>query len=89
MIKDFRALLDNTQEATHPMAIYSGMRKFIKHESRKKTYISEEQLHAMELGIFHGIRIQVESSDGQRISQMCRCTGIQSWCGGDRQNDWL
>jgi hypothetical protein len=31
MIKDFRALLDNTQDATHRAAIYSGTRQFIKH----------------------------------------------------------
>jgi len=31
MIKDFRALLNNTQDATHRVAIYSGTRKFIKH----------------------------------------------------------
>jgi len=29
MIKDFRALLDNTQDATHRAAIYSGTREFI------------------------------------------------------------
>jgi len=49
MIKDFRAILDNTQDATHCMAIYSSTHKFIKHKSRQKTYISDEQLHAMEL----------------------------------------
>jgi hypothetical protein len=47
--KDFRALLDTTQDATHRVAIYSGTREFIKHKSRNKTYISDEQLHAMEL----------------------------------------
>jgi len=51
MIKDFRALLDNTQDATHRVAIYSGTREFIKHKSCNKTYISDEQLHAMELCI--------------------------------------
>jgi len=60
MIKDFRALLDDTQDATHRVAIYSGTREFIKHKSRNKTYISDEQLHAMELCIHHGIQIQVE-----------------------------
>jgi hypothetical protein len=51
MIKDFRALLDNTQDATHRVPIFSGTRVFIKHKSRNKTYISDEQLHAMELCI--------------------------------------
>jgi len=89
MIKDFRALLDNTQDATHRVAIYSGTQEFIKHKSRNKTYISDEQLHAMELCIYQVIKVQVEGSDGERISQMCRCTRSQSWRGGDRRNDWL
>jgi hypothetical protein len=89
MIKDFRALLVNTQDATHCAAIYSGTRKFIKHKSRNKTYISDEQLHAMELCIYHGIKVQVEGSDGERISQICRCTGSRSWRRGDRRNDWV
>jgi hypothetical protein len=88
MIKDFRVLLDNTHDATHRVAIYSGTRGFIKHKSRNKTYISDEQLHAMELSIYLGIKVQVEGLDGERISQMCRCTGSQSWHGGDRGNDW-
>jgi len=89
MIKDFRALLDNTQDATHRMAICSGTREFIKHKSRKKMYISDEQLHPMELCTYHGIKVKVEGLDGECISQMCRCTGSQSWCGGDPQNDWV
>jgi len=60
MIKDFRALLHNTRDATHRMAIYSSTREFIKHMSRNKTYISDGQLHAMELCIYHGIKVQVE-----------------------------
>jgi len=79
MIKDFRALLDNTQEATHRTAIYSGTREFIKHNSRKKIYISDEQLHAMELCIYDGIKVEVEGLDGECIFQMCRCTVNQSW----------
>jgi len=89
MIKDFRALLDNTHDATHREAIYSSTREFIKRKSRNKTYISDEQLHAMELCIYHGIKFQVEGLEGERISQMCRCTGSQSWCGGDERNDWV
>jgi hypothetical protein len=89
MIKDFRALLNNTKDAMHRMAIYSGTREFIKHKSRNKTYISDEQLHTMELCIYHGIKVQVEGLDGERISQMRRCTGSQTGRGGDRQNDWV
>jgi len=36
MIPDFSALLDNTQDGMHPMAIYNGKRKFFKHKSCKK-----------------------------------------------------
>jgi len=89
IIKDFRALIDNTQDSTHRVAIYSGTRQFIKHKSRNKTYISDELLHAMELCVYHGIKVQVEGLDGERISQMCRYTGSQSWHGGDRRNDWV
>jgi len=89
IIKDFRALLNNTQDATHRAAIYSGMQEFIKHKSRNKMYILDEQLNAMELCIYHGIKVQVEGLQGERISQMCRCTGSQSWRGGDRRNDWM
>jgi hypothetical protein len=83
VIKDFRAILDNTQDATHRVAIYSGTLEFIKHKSHNKMYISDEPQHAMELCIYYGIKIQVEGLDGERISQMCRCTGSQSWRGGD------
>jgi hypothetical protein len=89
IIKDFKALLDNTQDATQCVAISSGTMEFIKHKSRNKTYISDDQLHAMELCIYHGIKVQVESLDAERRSQMCRCTGSESWRGGERRNDWV
>jgi hypothetical protein len=41
MIKHFRALLDNMQDAMHQVAIYNSMREFLKNKSRNKTYISE------------------------------------------------
>jgi len=87
MIKGFRALLNNTHDAMHRVAIYRGTQEFIRHTSRNKMYISDEQMHAMVLGIYDGINIHVESLDGEPISQMCRCTGSQSWLGGDRLND--
>jgi len=89
MIKDFSALLYNTQDAMHRAAIYSGTQEFIKHKSRNKMCILDEQLHAMELCIYHGIKVQVEGLEGERISQMRRCTGSQSWRGGDRRNNWV
>jgi len=89
MIKDFRALLHNTQDATHHVAIYTGTQELIKHKSHTKTYISDEQLQAMELRIFLGITVQVDALDGERISHICRYTGSQSWIGGDPPNDWV
>jgi hypothetical protein len=89
MIKDFRALLDNTQDAWHRVAIYRGTQEFIMHKSRNKTYISDEQLHPMELCIYHCIKVQVEGLDVERISQLCRCTGSQRLRGGVRLNDWV
>jgi hypothetical protein len=89
MIKDFRALLDNTQDATHRVTKYNNRRKFLKHTSCNNTYISDEQLHGMELSIYHGINVQVDGFDGERISEICRCTGRQSWRRGNRRNNWV
>jgi hypothetical protein len=84
-----RVVADDTQDATHHVTIYNGTREFLKHKSRNKTYISDEQLHAMELCIYHGINVQVEGLDDERISQICRCAGSQSCRAGDRRNDWV
>jgi hypothetical protein len=83
MMKDFGSLLDNMQNATHRMTIYNSMLKFIKHKSCNKTYISDEQLHAIELCIYHGIKVQHKGLKDARISQIFRCTAIQSWHSGD------
>ena len=71
----------------YSVAIYSGTQEFIKHQSRNKMYISDEQLHAMELCIHHAIKVQVEGLQVERIAQMCRCTEIQCWHRGDRWNN--
>ena len=89
IIKDIRASLNNTQDTTHRMAICSGMQKLIEHMSRNKMYISDEQLHAMELCIYRGIKVQVEGLEGERISQICRCTASQRGYGVDRWNEWV
>ena len=73
-------------ESQH-IAIYSGTWEFIKHKSRNEAYLSDEQLHAMEHCIYHSIKVAVEGLDGKPISQMCRCTGSQSWRIGNQQND--
>jgi len=78
MIKDLRALLDNTQDATHRPAIYSNTWYCIKYKRRNKMYISDKQMNAMELCIYHDIKVQVEGLEGETMSQMCRCTESQS-----------
>jgi hypothetical protein len=87
LIKDFRALPDNMQNTTHRTAIFSGTGEFIKDKSCNKRYVSDDQLHAMELCTYHGIKVQVEGLEGEHISQMCRCTESLSWCRGDRGNN--
>ena len=47
-------------KATHSLIIYNCVREFNKHKSRNKMYISDEQLHPMELCIYHGINVPVE-----------------------------
>jgi len=89
LIKESTALLDNTQDAMHRVAIYSGTREVIMCKSLIMTSISNEQLHAMELCSYHGIKVQVQGLDGECISKMFRFTGSQSWRGGDRRNDWV
>jgi len=87
IIKDFRALHDNTQDETHHMAIYHGTRKFIKDKHHKATYISHGQLHAKVRCIYHRIMVQGEGIDRERIFQMYWCTWSQNWRRGDRCND--
>jgi hypothetical protein len=67
MIKNFRALLNNTQDTMHRAAIYSGTWEFITHKCGNKTYRSDEQLHAMELFIYRSIKVHVEGLEGERI----------------------
>jgi hypothetical protein len=55
IINDFKVLLECTQDATHGMAIYSGMKEFMKHKSRNKTYISYEHLHPIEICTYYGL----------------------------------
>ena len=88
-IRDFRALLDNKQDATHRVIAYNGTREVLNHTSSNKTYISDEQLHAIELCIFHGIKVQVEGLEGESISQICWCAESQRWRRGDRHYDWV
>jgi len=57
MIEDFRALLTDLQDAMLRVTIYNGTREFIKHKSRNNTYISDVQLHPMELCIYNGINV--------------------------------
>ena len=89
MIKDFSTFLDNTHDVTHRVTIVNATRECIKHNSRNKTYIWDELLQAMELCVHHGIEVHIQGFDGERISQICQCTGSQSLHAGDRRNNWV
>jgi len=71
MIKDFRALLDNTLDATHLTTIDKGTREFLQHKSGNNTSISDEQLHTIDICIYHGIKVQVGGFQGERILHIC------------------
>jgi len=60
MIETFREWLDSTYSAMHRMVIYRGTREFVKHQGQNMMDILDEQLHTMELCIYHGIKVQVE-----------------------------
>ena len=44
---------------------------FIMHITCSKTFMLDVQLHAMELCIYHDIKVQVEGLEGEGMSQMC------------------
>jgi len=71
------------------MAINRGTRRFIKHKSRNKTYISNKQLHAIQLYIYHSIKFRVQDLEGKHISRIWQCTESWSWQGEDGQNNWV
>jgi hypothetical protein len=56
-ITDFSALLDNTQDGMHHVTIFHGTLEFPKHTSHNKSYISDEQLQAMEICIYHAVKV--------------------------------
>jgi hypothetical protein len=56
----------------------NATREFLKHTSCNNTYISDEQLHATELCIYLGIKVEVEGLEGERRSQIYQCTGSES-----------
>jgi len=72
IIKDFRAVLGNMQDAMHHVTIYNGTQEFLKHKGHNKMYISDEPLHAKELCIYHGLKGQGGGLHGECISQICR-----------------
>jgi len=45
-------------------------------------YISDEQLHAMEIFIYHCIQVQVEGLEDEHISPICRCTEARAGAEG-------
>jgi len=60
MITDIRQWLNHIRDAMHCMTINIGTQEFIKHRSPDNTFIRDEQLHAMELGMYDGNNVQVQ-----------------------------
>jgi len=89
MINHFMVLLDNMHDATHRVTIYHGPEEIIKGKTCSKTYISYEQLYRMQLAIYHCSKVQVDSVEGERLSQICRCTGSHTWHGREQLNNWV
>ena len=73
MIINFGALHENTQDAKHQVAIFTGTQEVLSHMSCNMISIWDEQLHAMELCISDGIKLPAEGLEGERISLMCQC----------------
>jgi len=89
MIINFGALHENTQDAKHQVAIFTGTQEVLSHMSCNMISIWDEQLHAMELCISDRIKLPAEGLEGERISLMCQCTGSQSCRRGHCWNDWV
>jgi hypothetical protein len=86
MLNDFRALVDNTQDTMHHLAIFTGMQECFKHKNRDMPYILNDQQNAMELCIYHPIKVHVQGAKGEHISRMCSSTRHPCWWGGDQRN---
>jgi hypothetical protein len=65
------------QDAAHHIGIYNGTLEFTIYKTFNTTYISDEQLHTMEIHIYSGNKVQVEGCEDKPIFQMCQGTGIQ------------
>jgi len=68
MNKDITVVLDNRQDTSHCIPMCSGTREYIKHKSLKKMYISDEQLHPIELSIYQGVKVHVQGLDSECLS---------------------
>jgi len=88
-IKDFRSLHAIMHDAMHHLTMYNTTGYSIKHMSRNTIYISDEQLHAMELCICCSNMAQFDGLVGACTFHSWRCTWSQSCHGGDRWNDWV
>jgi len=55
------------KNATHRIALDPGRPEFLKHLSLTKTYLWDEQLQALELCIQHGMKVQIDSLEGELI----------------------
>jgi hypothetical protein len=73
MIKSFKALLSNRQDAIHCLTIFNATREVINQESGNMTYISDEQLQTMQLCCNHDNNGPGKCFHGECIPPSYRC----------------
>ena len=88
LLKHFGALVDSVDVA-QSSALYNGTREFLLRRRPKRDEILDDELRRAEICIYHAIKVEVDDYDGERKTQMCRCTGNQHWRGGESRNDWV
>ena len=78
--------IDSVDVVQRP-ALYNGVRDSLLCRGPKEDAILDDELRTTETCIYYSVKIEVDDFDGERETQMCRCTGNQLWCFGiDRNN---
>ena len=88
-LKHFGALVDSI-DVVQRSALLNGTRDFLQRRLPKRDEIlSDEELRKAEICIYHAIKVEVDDLDGDKKTQMCRCTGEKPWRGAQKRNDWV
>ena len=87
-MKHFGALVDST-DVVQRSALLNGTRDFLLRRLSKRDEILDEELRKAEICIYHAVKVVIDDMDGERKTQMCRCTGEKPWRGAQKRNDWV